>query len=223
MSAPLHPIHPIDPIHPIHPIDPIDPIHPIEAESYRLLEERCDLSSFATGQRAVVARVLHATVDFSFAESLVVPEVAVEAGVAAVRAGAVFVADVEMVRAGISQVATECFLGAARALARDGAIASGITLSARAIQLAAEQHPVGAVFVVGCAPTALEQVIALAKAGVLHPALVIGVPVGLVGAAESKEHLREATSILSISNVGERGGSAVAAAIVNALVRLAAA
>jgi len=208
MTAPIHPIH---------------PIHPIEAESYRLLEERCDLSSFAPGPRAVIARVLHATVDFSFAESLVVPEPAVEAGVAAVRAGAAFVADVEMVRAGIGQVATECFLGAARALTGAGESEPDVTLSARAIQLAAERHSDGAVFVVGCAPTALEQVVALAKAGVLRPALVIGVPVGLVGAAESKEHLRAATSILSISNVGERGGSAIAAAIVNALVRLASA
>jgi precorrin-8X/cobalt-precorrin-8 methylmutase len=85
---------------------------------------------------------------------------------------------------------------------------------------AAEAHPEGAVVVVGCAPTALDEVVRLHAAGRFSPALVIGVPVGFVGAAESKARLR-ASGLPAITNVGEKGGSAVAAAALNALVRLA--
>ena len=85
---------------------------------------------------------------------------------------------------------------------------------------AAAAHPEGAVVVVGCAPTALEEVVRLHDAGVFRPALVIGMPVGFVGAAESKERLR-ASGLPAVSNIGEKGGSAVAAAALNALVRLA--
>ncbi|MGH9299972.1 MAG: precorrin-8X methylmutase, partial [Acidimicrobiales bacterium] len=97
-----------------------------------------------------------------------------------------------------------------------------ITLSALAMRMAASEHREGAIFAIGCAPTALDELIALATSGEVAPLLVIGVPVGFVGAAESKDRLRSlpAGVLPSISNVGERGGSAVAAAIVNALVRL---
>lgn len=88
------------------------------------------------------------------------------------------------------------------------------------MRLAADRHPDGAVVVVGCAPTALVEVIALVDAGVFRPAVVIGLPVGFVGAAESKELARRCR-VPSITNVGEKGGSAVAAAAANALVRIA--
>lgn len=195
------------------------PVHPIEAESYRLLAERCDLSHLEAGPRAVLERVLHATADFSFVDSLVAPPASVAAGVTAIRAGAPVVVDVEMVRAGISGVRAECRLDDARRTVRT----ERLTLSAAAMRLAAAEHAEGAVFAVGCAPTALEELVSLCLAGDVRPALVVGVPVGLVGAAEAKQRLRDATAIPSVSNVGARGGSAVAAAIVNALVRLAAA
>ena len=88
------------------------------------------------------------------------------------------------------------------------------------MRVAAARHPQGALVVVGCAPTALDEVVRLAAAGELRPTLVVGLPVGFVGAAAAKEALR-ASGLPAISNVGERGGSAVAAAAVNALVRLA--
>jgi precorrin isomerase len=97
----------------------------------------------------------------------------------------------------------------------------GLTRSAAGMRAAVHHHPSGAVVVVGCAPTALEEVLRLAAAGDLAPALVVGLPVGFVGAAAAKEALR-VSGLAAISNVGERGGSAVAAAAVNALVRLAA-
>ena len=186
-------------------------VHPIEAESYRILAERVDLSGFGPLGAAVVARVIHASADLEYARSMVVDEDAVGAGVAALARGAPVVADVEMVRHGITGVESRCYLPPA---------AEGTTRSAAGMALAAGEHPEGAVVVVGCAPTALEEVVRLHEAGRFAPALVVGLPVGFVGAAESKERLR-ASGLAAISNAGEKGGSAVAAAALNALVRLA--
>jgi precorrin-8X/cobalt-precorrin-8 methylmutase len=190
-------------------------IHPIETESYRILGTRVDLSHLESGPRAVVERVIHASADPEYATSTVVDVAAVDAGVHALRAGAPVLCDVEMVRSGIRGVATACFLADAPATEQRGE-----TRAARAMRAAALAHPTGAVMVVGCAPTALDEALALVAGGVFEPALVIGMPVGFVGAAESKARLR-ASGLPAISNVGEKGGSAVAAAAVNALVRLA--
>jgi len=190
-------------------------IHPIEMESYRILETRVDLSEFDLGPRAVVERVIHASADPEYATSTVVDAAAVDAGVQALRAGAPVVCDVEMVRSGIRGVATECCL-ADNASADPG----GPTRAALGIRALARRYPSGAIVVVGCAPTALDEALDLAAGGVFEPALVIGMPVGFVGAAESKARLR-ASGLPAISNIGEKGGSAVAAATVNALVRLA--
>lgn len=189
-------------------------IHPIEAESYRILERRVDLSGHPPLAAAVIARVIHASADPEFATTMRVRNEAVEAGMAAVAAGAPVVADVEMVRAGITGVAACCHLGGV------GVAPEGLTRSAAAMRVAAERHPEGAVVVVGCAPTALVEAVRLVAAGAFRPALVVALPVGFVGAAESKELVR-AAPVPSITNVGEKGGSAVAAAAVNAIVRLA--
>jgi precorrin isomerase len=190
-------------------------IHPIERESYRILGARLDLTRLEDGPRAVVERVIHASADLSYAETMVVPSRAVAAGVAAVAEGAPVLVDVSMVGAGITAVPTKCFLSDTTASGT-----TGRTRSASAMRAAAAQHPDGAVFVIGCAPTALQELIDLAEAGTVRPALVIGLPVGFVGAAEAKAALR-ASDLVAITNVGERGGSAVAAAAFNAIVRLA--
>jgi precorrin-8X/cobalt-precorrin-8 methylmutase len=191
-------------------------IHPIETESYRILETRVDLSHLDPGPRAVVERVIHASADPEYASSTVVDVAAVDAGVHALRAGAPVLCDVEMVRSGIHGVATECCLA-------DNAYADpdGPTRAALGMRAAAARHPTGTVVVVGCAPTALDEVLDFTTRGEFEPALVIGLPVGFVGAAASKARLR-ASGLPAISNVGEKGGSAVAAAAVNALVGLAA-
>jgi precorrin-8X/cobalt-precorrin-8 methylmutase len=199
----------------------IPPVHPIEAESYRILGERVDLDRWSPLSRAVVARVIHAAADVGYANTLVVDEETCAAGVAALRAGAPVVADVEMVAVATKRAGTVCFLAEGRVRAeRDRAIDPDLTVAAAAIRVAAERWPEGAVVVVGNAPTALAEVIALAAAGRWTPALVIGLPVGFVGAAEAKAALR-ASGLPAISNVGERGGSAVAAAALNALSRIA--
>jgi precorrin isomerase/sirohydrochlorin ferrochelatase len=195
------------------------PVHPIEEESYRILAERVNLSGFAPNVAAVIARVVHATAEPALVDSLVVPDAAVAAGVAALGAGAPVLCDVEMVRAGISGAATHCHLAATPSAGEYP------SRSAAAMAGAAERFADGAVVVVGCAPTALVEACRRIERGELRPALVVGVPVGYVGAAESKARLLELadhTGVPAISLVGERGGAAVAAAIVNALVRLAA-
>lgn len=196
------------------------PVHPIEAESYRIIAERVDLSGWAPAERAVVARVIHAAADTGYATTMRLTPGAVAAGVTALRAGAPVVADVAMVVAATRRSGTCSLLDEGRR-ERDGSGEANLTVTAAAMRVAARRWPAGAVVVVGNAPTALAEVIALAAAGRFSPALIIGMPVGFVGAAEAKEALR-ATPLASISNVGERGGSAVAAAALNAIARLAA-
>jgi precorrin-8X/cobalt-precorrin-8 methylmutase len=198
----------------------LPPVHPIEAESYRILAERVDLSAWPPRARAVVARVIHAAADVGYARTLVVDEATCAAGVAALRAGAPVVADVDMVAVASRGAGTRSLLAEGRErAAADRAVEPDLTVSAAAMRVAAERWPDGPVVVVGNAPTALREVVAMAAAGRWAPALVIGLPVGFVGATEAKAELR-ASGLPAISNVGERGGSAVAAAALNALWRM---
>ncbi len=140
------------------------PVHPIEAESYRILAGRVDLTRWPPASRAVVARIIHAAADISYADTLVVDENACLAGIAALRAGAPVVADVEMVRVATRRAGTRCLLDEGRALAADH---PGLTASAAAMRVAATRWPDGAVVVVGNAPTALAEVVRLAEGGEL--------------------------------------------------------
>jgi precorrin-8X/cobalt-precorrin-8 methylmutase len=158
--------------------------------------------------------VIHATADFDYITDLVCDEASLSAGVAALRRGARVVADVGMVASGITGYPLICKIG--DSLAARLARTAGITVSAAAIRLAFGEAGPGAVWVIGCAPTALEEVLRRE----VEPALVIGVPVGFVGAAASKQALRD-SGLPALSNVSEKGGSAVAAAAFNALLRVA--
>ncbi|ABP54963.1 precorrin-8X methylmutase [Salinispora tropica] len=187
------------------------PVHPIEMESYRILRERVDLRHLPPLTRAVTERVVHASADLSYVTDLVCDEIALAGGLAALRSGAPVVADVAMVAAGITGRATICPV--AEAGTAELARRAGITRSAAAVRIALDRVGPGAVWVVGCAPTALTELLALDA----RPALVVGLPVGFVGAAESKAALR-VSGLPGISNRGEKGGSAVAAAALNALL-----
>ncbi len=188
-------------------------IHPIEAESYQILATRIDLNHLSPGTRAVVARVIHATADLEYAATLVAPESVVAAAVGAIVAGNPVVTDVEMTRAGITGVETHCYLAEA--------VGGGPgTRSAAAMRLAAERHPAGALVVIGCAPSALDEALDLAAAGIFAPAAIIALPVGFVGAAAAKARALY-SPLPVIANTGDKGGSAAAAAACNAIVRLA--
>lgn len=187
-------------------------VHPIEVESYRILRDRVCLDHLTPDDRAVVERVIHASADLEYAQTMVLDEGATACALTALAAGAPVIADVEMVRSGITGVGAVCYLSEATAHGQ-------LTRSAAAMRIAAERHPDGAVVVVGCAPTALVEAIALVASGTFRPSALIGLPVGFIGAAESKQLARDC-SVPAITNVGEKGGSAVAAAAVNALVRI---
>lgn len=186
-------------------------VHPIEAESYRILRELVDLSRFGPLSRAVAERVIHASADLEYAESLVLSETALESGLEALRRGAPVVTDVRMVAAGITAREALCFVSGSRT--KEVSRELDITRSAAGFRLAAEEVGPGAVWVVGNAPTALFELLNLGA----DPALVVGLPVGFVGAAESKEELMM-NGLPAIANRGPKGGSAVAAAALNALI-----
>jgi precorrin-8X/cobalt-precorrin-8 methylmutase len=189
--------------------------HPIEVESYRIMHERVDLSMWPAGQREVVERMVHATADESFAASARIGARALSAALGALDDDAPVVVDSAMLAAGVRRLDTVCLLD------EIAAAPSGSTRSAAAIALAAKRHPAGAIWVVGNAPTALAEVLALHQRGDIVPAAVIGLPVGFVGAADAKAALWTGPlASISITNIGERGGSAVAAAVLNALCRL---
>lgn len=189
--------------------------HPIEVESYRILRSRVDTSDLAPLTRAAVERIVHTTAEPSWAGDVVTDESALAAGRAALLAGGPLVVDVRMLAAGIT--ARESVIGLDLPAVRELATAEDLTRSAAGIRAAAREHPVGGVWVIGNAPTALFELIRLAESRRLRPELVIGLPVGFVGAVESKAALR-AAGLPALSNRTERGGAAVAAAAVNALL-----
>jgi precorrin-8X/cobalt-precorrin-8 methylmutase len=186
-------------------------VHPIEAESYRILRGMVDLSHLGPLSRAVAERVIHASADLDYAESLVLEEAALECGISALQRDAPIVTDVGMVVAGITSRETLCFVSDPRAQALSEEL--GITRSAAGFRLAADEARERAIWVVGNAPTALVELLELDVA----PSLVIGLPVGFVGAAESKDALLH-SGLPAVANRGPKGGSAVATAALNALI-----
>ena len=187
--------------------------HPIEQESYRVLRELVDLSDLEPISRAVAERVIHASADLEYADTLVLNETALRGGLEALLRGAPVVADVGMVAAGITAREALCFVSDPRA--RELSEGLGITRSAAGVRVAAQEVGAGAVWVVGNAPTALFELLELE----VEPAFVVGLPVGFAGAAESKERLVE-SGLPAVANRGPKGGSAVAAAALNALLYL---
>ncbi len=186
-------------------------VHPIERESYQILRSRLDTTGFPPWTRAVVERVIHASADLGYATDLACTEESLASGAAALRAGAAVVADSAMVAAGITTRPVIC--RAASPQAARLAAEEGLTRSAAGVRLARAEAGPGAVWVIGTAPTALAELIALGA----DPALVIGLPVGFVGAVEAKQALR-ASGLPSVTNRSEKGGAAVAAAALNALL-----
>lgn len=203
----------------LQPIAPQD----IEAESFRIIERELGPTRFSPEEFAVVRRTIHATGDFSFADNLRFHPRAVAAGLAAIRAGKNILVDVNMAASGISVALLARFGG--RVLCRVAeaetvaqAKANGTTRSDAAMVRSIDDN-IGIV-AIGNAPTALLKVMELIDQGLFAPDLVIGVPVGFVNASESKELLVE-KNYPFITALGRKGGTPVAVAAVNALLRLA--
>ncbi|WP_457573245.1 precorrin-8X methylmutase [Desulfolithobacter sp.] len=201
----------------------------IEAESFRIIERELAaqdhpaLTTLTPEEFAVVRRCIHATGDFSFADTMRFHPRAVTAGLTAIRAGKNILVDVNMAAAGISRGLLERFGG--RVICRIGepetaelARAKNLTRSEAAF-LRASQDNIGIV-AIGNAPTALLQAMEMIQAGLFSPDLVIGVVVGFVNAVESKDILVD-KPYPHITVLGRKGGTPVAVASVNALLRLA--
>nr|WP_169738306.1 precorrin-8X methylmutase [Patulibacter minatonensis] len=189
--------------------------HPIEVESYRILRSRLELDHLPPLSRAVTERTVHSVADVAFAETLVLDEDALLAGRAALLAGAPLIVDTRMAAAGIT--ARETIVPLADPRAADRARATGSTRSDAAFRLAAADHPDGAVWAIGNAPTALFALLEEIEAGRVRPALVVGLPVGFVGAADSKAALAR-SGVPCLTNRGERGGTPVTVAAIHALL-----
>jgi precorrin-8X/cobalt-precorrin-8 methylmutase len=201
----------------------------IEDLSFALIEEEffeqtgLRPESFDRRIFQVIRRVIHASGDFSFARTLVFHDQAISAGIAAIRQGRAIAIDVSMGAAGVNRSLVERF--GSRVICRIGdpgiaeeARLSGRTRSETALRRTMPDDP--GIIAVGNAPTALLSAMQMIECRELRPALVIGVPVGFVNAAESKALLSR-HSYPFITVTGRKGGSPVAVAIINALLRLA--
>jgi len=199
----------------------------IETESMRIIEAEIGEHPWSAIEWPVVRRVIHASADFDYARSMLFSPDAVLSAVAALRRGRGLVTDTTMALAGISKPRLERFGISASCFVADPDVAreagsQGITRSILAMRKGAADSGNG-VFVIGNAPTALFEMVRLLREG-LRPDLIIGLPVGFVGAAESKEMLLQeaaAFGVPFITNRGRKGGSNIAAAVVNALLILA--
>ena len=203
----------------------IDHIKPadIESASMRIIREELAQrgKEIPLELAPVVMRVIHATADFEYADTMTFSPNAVEKGREAIRRGARIVTDTNMALAGVNKKALAKWGGEALCFMADREVAAeaekrGLTRAAVSMQRAAALGG-ETIFVIGNAPTALLALKELMDASDFRPALIIGVPVGFVNVVNAKEQIME-TDVPWIVNRGRKGGSGVAAAICNALL-----
>lgn len=196
----------------------------IEAKSFQIIDEEIGEHAFTNEQYPIVQRVIHASADFALGKSLLFHPNAVEAGIQAIRSGKKVVADVQMVQVGVNKARLEKFGGSVHVYISDPDVIEEAkrlnTTRAIVAMRKAVKEAEGGIFAIGNAPTALLELIRLIKEGEARPGLVIGLPVGFVSAAESKEELAK-LDVPFITNVGRKGGSTVTVAALNALSILA--
>jgi precorrin-8X/cobalt-precorrin-8 methylmutase len=170
--------------------------------------------------------VIHATADFDFANKgkILFHRKAIESAFNALRDRCTIVTDVDMVLAAISKksitdlgLKTVCYIS--DSIVAEQARSTGRTRSETAMRRAAEDMD-GGIIVIGNAPTALYEVIKMVREGITKPALVVGIPVGFVSAAESKEELAKMNDLPFITNIGRKGGSSAVSSIINAIMLL---
>ena len=195
----------------------------IEKESFRQIRSLCTLGGFSMPEQQVVMRVVHSLGLPHLSDQVRFSKNACEAGMQALANNCNILCDVEMVKQGITKRMIEkqplCFLNHEKTT--ELAKARSETRSMAALDLW-EQHMAGSVVVIGNAPTALFRLLEKIQAGCDKPALIIGMPVGFVGAAESKQALWDCHASLGlecITLLGREGGSAVSSASCNALLR----
>ncbi len=193
----------------------------IEKRSFEIISEELGDRKFYPLQEPVIKRVIHATADLEYADSLCFSEGAVEKGLAALEKGACIVTDTQMCLAGINKKVLARYGGSAVCFMSDPDVEetakkNGTTRAAASMEKAASvDGPV--IFAAGNAPTALMKIYELIMQGRIRPELVIGVPVGFVNVVQAKELIMTAPVPYIVAR-GRKGGSTVAAAVVNALL-----
>lgn len=195
----------------------------IERRSMEIIQSEIEGVNFNEKELVVVKRMIHTTGDFDYKNIAVFKNSPIEVGMELLKNGCSICTDTKMAFSGINKKALEksgsfikCYIDDERVFIR--AKDTGTTRSSAAVDIVSAEGV--DIFVVGNAPTALFRIGELVKKGIINPALIIGVPVGFVGAAESKEYIRGFV-IPTITTVGTKGGSNVAASIVNALLYMA--
>ena len=193
----------------------------IEKKSMEIIEKSIEQLPLHEIEKAVVKRIVHTTGDFAISPLIKFSPGAAEKGVQALQSGASVYTDVNMLAAGVSKKVLEQYgAGLYCSIASEEvaqiAQETGKTRACTSMRLWGEKLN-GQVIAIGNAPTALFELLEMVEEGVALPALVVGTPVGFVGAAESKEALM-ASHIPYISIPGTRGGSTIAAAAINALL-----
>ncbi|UYZ82669.1 cobalt-precorrin-8 methylmutase [Entomomonas sp. E2T0] len=198
----------------------------IEDRSFEIIQEiieeiRPDYEFVDELQEKIIKRCVHTSADFDWLDILKFSDDANQALLAALKNGATIYTDTNMVLSGMNKTRLDklgcqyrCYV--ADPITRDIAHAKGITRSMAAVEQAAGEEG-EKIFVFGNAPTALFRLLELYQEGKLKPAAVVGVPVGFVGAAESKDALMQ-SDLPYIAAAGRKGGSNIAAAIINALL-----
>jgi len=195
----------------------------IEKKSFEIIDHEAGNHDFMTDEWSIVRRMIHTSADFDYLKTVRIHPEAIKAGILAVKNGKAIITDTEMAKKGIRKKEVEsfggsldCFINHPEVLKQ--ADKENYTRAASAVSFAASLIDNG-IYIIGNAPTALLRLIELVEKGKAKPSLIIGLPVGFVNAAESKAMLIK-TDIPYISNVGRKGGSNVAAAVMNALLQI---
>lgn len=198
-------------------IKPMD----IEKRSFEIITELLGDKTLDPENELVIKRAIHTTADFDYADQLVFSEHAVQKGIEALKNGCDIVTDTQMAKAGINKNILAKLGGQVHCFMADEDVAAeakkrGVTRAVVSMEKAAALGK-PCIFAIGNAPTALIRLDEMIKEGTLHPALIIGVPVGFVNVVESKELIID-SDVPYIVARGRKGGSNVAAAICNALL-----
>ena len=193
----------------------------IEKRSFEIITQLLGDTPMEPENEMVIKRVIHTSADFDYAQNLVFSPGAVQIGLEALRSGCDIVTDTQMAKAGINKKVLGKLGGTVHCFMSDEDVAQeakqrGVTRATVSMERASALNK-SCIFAIGNAPTALIAIKELMDSGRLHPALIIGVPVGFVNVVESKE-LIIASEVPHIVARGRKGGSNVAAAICNALL-----
>lgn len=193
--------------------------------SFAIIAEEMGAHDFSEDEWKIVRRIIHASADFELGRSVIIHPDAIKAGIEAIRKGRHVIADVQMIESGTGKARFQKHGGDLHCYIADPDVSAeakrqNATRAIISMQKAVRENE-GGIYAIGNAPTALLELIRLIKEGIAKPDLIIGMPVGFVSAAESKEELAKITEVPFITNVGRKGGSTVTVAALNAISLLA--